>query len=320
LFLFYFDQATFLTLWAGSVFNTRPKCEDPLKGEGSTLVWCDVLSVTVGLVDIVVVAAIGVCFTYLKIKSMSTEAVEDEVVPVDSSTKKRRLSSRELMIEMTTQPLQTNAQEKAEEKGNGKREVNDDGEGGEVTATLGINPMHATCGETAPTAAPTAASTAPETATPTTTPNALKQTTKTSRPFRNGGKQQMKRLSKVMKARQNVSGGAGGDGGGDGDGGGGGGGGGDSLVSKMGTAYSIHLDARTGRLYSYNAETNETKWLAEDEEQGGATQGETKNHSTKRKSFRKIVGGEKDYFVNVETGEAVWYLPEDGEEVSRWGG
>ena len=305
MFFFYVDdQATFLTLWAGSVFNARPRCEDPLQGEGSTLVWCDVLSVTVGLVDIVVVAAIGVCFAYIKINPMSIEMVKNEVVPVDSRKKNRRLSSRELMIEMTTQPLQTNAQEKAEEKGNGKREVNDDGEGGEVTATLGINPMHATCGETAPTAAPTAASTAPETATPTTTPNALKQTTKTSRPFRNGGKQQMKRLSKVMKARQNESGGAGEM----------------KTVSKMGTAYSIHLDARTGRLYRYNAETNETKWLAEDEEQGGATQGETKNHSTKRKSFRKIVGGEKDYFVNVETGEAVWYLPEDGEEVSRWGG
>jgi hypothetical protein len=74
---FYFDgQATFLTLWAGSVFNARPRCEDPLQGEGSTLVWCDVLSVTVGLVDIVVVAAIGFCFAYLKIKSMSTEVGE----------------------------------------------------------------------------------------------------------------------------------------------------------------------------------------------------------------------------------------------------
>jgi len=208
LFFFYVDdQATFLTLWAGSVFNARPRCEDPLQGEGSTLVWCDVLSVTVGLVDIVVVAAIGVCFAYIKINPMSIEVVKNEVVPVDSRKKNRRLSSRELMIEMATQRLQTNAQEKAEEKGNGKREVNDDGEGGEVTATLGINPMHATCGEIAPTAAPTAASTAPETATPTITPNALKQTTKTSRPFRNGGKQQMKRLSKVMKARQNESGG-----------------------------------------------------------------------------------------------------------------
>ena len=58
-----------------------------------------------GLVDIVVVAAIGVCFAYLKIKSMSTEAVEDEVVPTVGSNKKtRRLSSRQLMmVEMTNQ-------------------------------------------------------------------------------------------------------------------------------------------------------------------------------------------------------------------------
>ena len=97
------------------MFNTRPRCEDPLKGEGSTLLWCDVLSVTVGLVDIVVVAAIGACFAYLKVKSMSTEVVGDEVVPVDGSTKKRRLSSRELMLEMSSSHLQTNTQETGEE-------------------------------------------------------------------------------------------------------------------------------------------------------------------------------------------------------------
>ena len=85
---------------------------------------------------------------------------------------------------------------------------------------------------------------------------------------------------------------------------------------EVDTADSIHVDAETGRRYSYNAETNKTKWLDEDKEQSGATQGETKNHSTKRRSFRKIVGGKDDYFVNVETGEAVWHMPEDGEEVS----
>ena len=33
-------------------------------------------------------------------------------------------------------------------------------------------------------------------------------------------------------------------------------------------------------------------------------------------SFVKIVGGKDDYFVNVEIGEAVWYVPEDKEEAS----
>ena len=87
-------------------------------------------------------------------------------------------------------------------------------------------------------------------------------------------------------------------------------------VSGVDTADSMHVDESTGRRYSYNKKTNQTQWLADDDEAGGATHGETKKHSTKRRSFRKIVGGEKDYFVNVETGEAVWYVPEDGEEVS----
>jgi hypothetical protein len=319
-----FDQATFLTLWAGAVFNTRPRCEDPLQGEGSTLLWCDVLSVTVGLVDIVVVAAIGVCFVYIKIKSMSTEAVEDEVVPVDSSTKKRRLSSRELMIEMSTQPLQTNAQ--AMEEGEGEVKDGEGGEGGEgggeVTVTLGINPMHAARGETTTTASETAPDTAPETAPKTATPNAararwnkLKQATLAARKFRNGGKQRMKRLSKVMKARQNEYRGGGGGGGDDSMGGENG----EIQMKSVDTAdVSMHVDEKTGRRYSCNEATGQAKWLSDDDEEGEATQGETKNHSTKRKLFRRIVGGEEDdYFVNVETEETVWYVPEDGEEVSQ---
>ena len=74
----YFDQATFLTLWAGSVFNTRPKCEDPLQGEGSTLGWCDALSVTVGIVDMIVVVAFVSCFVYLKIQSLKESNNEAE--------------------------------------------------------------------------------------------------------------------------------------------------------------------------------------------------------------------------------------------------
>ena len=61
-------MASFLTLWAGSIFNTRPKCEDPLKGEGSRLLWCDALSIIVGFFDICVLVAIVVCFVCIKIK------------------------------------------------------------------------------------------------------------------------------------------------------------------------------------------------------------------------------------------------------------
>jgi len=141
--------------------------------------------------DIVVVATIGVCFVYIKVKSMSTEAAENEVVQMNISKKKRRLSSRELMIEMSTQRLQTNITvgngEEGGEGGGGEEGEGGGEGGGEVTVTLGINPMHAARG------------------------NTLKQATRTSQTSRKGGKQRMKRLSKVMKARQNESGGGAGN-------------------------------------------------------------------------------------------------------------
>ena len=94
-------MATFLTLWAGSIFNTRPRCEDPLKGEGSTLGWCDALSVTVGLVDIVVLGAIGVCFVYMKVASTSTEAMETAAVGIEAENEEKDTEDAEhIGIEM----------------------------------------------------------------------------------------------------------------------------------------------------------------------------------------------------------------------------
>jgi hypothetical protein len=58
--------ATFLTLWAGSVFNTLPRCEDP-DNAGKQLFWCDAMSVIVGIIDILVVIAFVLCFGYLKV-------------------------------------------------------------------------------------------------------------------------------------------------------------------------------------------------------------------------------------------------------------
>ena len=66
-------MATFLTLWAGSIFNTLPKCEDPLKGEGFTLPWCDALSIIVGLIDIGMFITFIVCFLYLKATAKNGE-------------------------------------------------------------------------------------------------------------------------------------------------------------------------------------------------------------------------------------------------------
>ena len=63
----------FLTLWAAAVFYLYPKCQDPLKPEGMTLAWCDTLSVTVGILDIVMVLVLIGCYAWLKVRGGSDE-------------------------------------------------------------------------------------------------------------------------------------------------------------------------------------------------------------------------------------------------------
>ena len=50
---------TWATLWAGSVFNTHPRCED---GKGGTLGWCDALSVVVSLM---IIASVVMCISII---------------------------------------------------------------------------------------------------------------------------------------------------------------------------------------------------------------------------------------------------------------
>jgi len=69
--------ATFLTLWAGSVFNEHPKCQDPMQPEGVTLGWCEALSVSVGILDIVLVVVLAVCFVWLKAIGQPPEEEND---------------------------------------------------------------------------------------------------------------------------------------------------------------------------------------------------------------------------------------------------
>ena len=78
-----------LTLWSGSVFNTYPRCEKPggvildhegsfralsESGERETLLWCDLMSVCIGCVDIITVVTI--LFFFLKEKGV-LEGVRD---------------------------------------------------------------------------------------------------------------------------------------------------------------------------------------------------------------------------------------------------
>ncbi len=57
---------TFLTLWAGSVFNSHPRCEVEGGKQGDTLGWCDFLSVAIGLANVVAVVVTVLYFLHLK--------------------------------------------------------------------------------------------------------------------------------------------------------------------------------------------------------------------------------------------------------------
>ena len=270
------------------------------------MVWCDAMSIMVGVVDIVVVAAIGVFFVYIKVKSTSIKAVENEVVPaVDSSKKTRRLSSRELMVvEMTNQNNDFSGTDPMPRWNN---------TGANLTppsppTTTATNHWHRVKRVTNGTGAfkhsgkQRAARLAAGDAVPDTNPlprlnnttgtlahwNTLKRVTKTSGAFRQSGKKRIKRLSKIMRSRD------------------------------VAAASNVEIFSdETGRKYSYDKTTKETVWV--DEEEIGMAieeQGETKQCKKKRQSFRKIVGDDNAvFFQNVETGETVWNRPVDSELV-----
>ena len=167
--------ATWMTLWAGSIFNSYPKCED---GKGGTVGWCDTLSVLVGVLDIAMAfVAIGVVVYLTKQKECDAccGRVKDKTVgqrrrqSVARETERRnsRMESKdvtsfvnptldlekrkavpELGIEMTSRSSErandsangSAGEGKGEEKGEEKRNDGEEGKGGgEVTVTLETN-------------------------------------------------------------------------------------------------------------------------------------------------------------------------------------
>ena len=58
--------AVWLTLWAGSVFNDHPRCED---GAGGTLAWCDLMSGVISVLVILVLVLVVAVIVYYKKKS-----------------------------------------------------------------------------------------------------------------------------------------------------------------------------------------------------------------------------------------------------------
>jgi hypothetical protein len=141
--------ATWMTLWAGSVFNSYPRCENE---KGGTVGWCDTLSVMVGLIDIAMVfVAVGVVVYLTKQKQCDAccGRVKDETVgrrsreSIAREAKKRRsrmesadvtsfgnpswgakkvADEGEMSIEMTTN---TNTNASGEQKVSGSMEGTD---------------------------------------------------------------------------------------------------------------------------------------------------------------------------------------------------
>ena len=53
--------ATWITVWAGTVFNSNPYCEDE---KGGTLGWCNGLSIFIGLLDVLMAVAVAAVIAY----------------------------------------------------------------------------------------------------------------------------------------------------------------------------------------------------------------------------------------------------------------
>ena len=181
-------------------------------------------------------------------------------------------------------------------------------ETGEGEVTLGVNPMHAARNEAPATSPATAPATTPETDTPNAARarwNILKHATRTSGTFRKSGKERMKRLSKVMKARQNESVG-GGDTSLDGE---------LETVLDVKAAASMHVDEKTGRRYSYNEATGHTQWLSDNDDGSEEAPQENVGESKQQTKilFREFVDNDDAvYYEIVETGEVVWDMPVNG--------
>ena len=87
--------STFGVLWAGSVFSTYPQCLDP-NGNGSTLWWCDTLSILIGIFVFICMLILIGAFVYISAK----EAKEAKKSSLDSAGAMDYINPMERSLEM----------------------------------------------------------------------------------------------------------------------------------------------------------------------------------------------------------------------------
>ena len=117
--------ATWMTLWAGSVFNTIPRCED---GKGEAVGWCNALSIFIGLLNIAAVVAVVVGFIYYKQQKRCNacgKKVYDEVVVArqrrKTERKQQQLRQRMNEVDMLNNPY--DGERKVDGEGNSEIEM-----------------------------------------------------------------------------------------------------------------------------------------------------------------------------------------------------
>jgi hypothetical protein len=148
--------AVWLTLWAGSVFNDHPRCED---GEGGTLVWCDVLSVVVSVLLVSCLVLVVAVIVYYKKKARAAAALLQLQLGPEAPATDTDDAIGALTIEMTEQdmmsfdfdvntmesnPMQKMVEEEEEEEEEAADESSSSGGGGAaaVASQQGtINPL-----------------------------------------------------------------------------------------------------------------------------------------------------------------------------------
>ena len=132
-------SAIWLTLWAGSVFNDHPRCED---GAGGTLAWCNFLSVVISVLVISCLVLVVAVIVYYKKKSREAakkrrreNGVEEDTSGAINETSIIELTAEEMKVfDFDEDSMESNPLNQSEEEG-------EESSGGAASSGMTMNPV-----------------------------------------------------------------------------------------------------------------------------------------------------------------------------------
>ena len=215
-------SAVWLTLWAGSVFNDHPRCED---GAGGTLAWCNFLSVVISVLVISCLVLVVAVIVYYKKKSREAakrrererereNGVEEDTSGAINETSIIELTEQEMKVfdfdvdSMESNPMNQRREEGEESSSAGGRQgtttnpvvEENDVEISQDISTGGVTPPVQDDETITLPIGEGAAATQPQKKSHWLT---LRTSVHATNGFKAGRKKKVKRLSQVMKARRN---------------------------------------------------------------------------------------------------------------------